>query len=210
MITKAQPRRSPLARRVRALRRSAGLTLQDVSRQSGISASTVSKIENDQLSPTYDNIIRLAKGLAVDITHLFTDGVASRPTGRRSITRKGEGIRHVTDNYHYEMLCADIARKRIVPLTATIRANSREDFGPLISHDGEEVIYVLRGKVELHTDHYAPVVLEPGDCIYFDSTMGHACIARGLDDAEVFWVCSSEESVQSFLGERSKPTVVGD
>jgi quercetin dioxygenase-like cupin family protein len=55
-------------------------------------------------------------------------------------------------------------------------------------HPGEEVLYVLDGDVELNTEHYAPVQLGPGDCAYYDSSMGHACISTNEKEALVFWV----------------------
>src|SRR5689334_20611358 len=84
-----RPRTLDLARRVRALRGKSGLTLKELSARSGISISALSKLENGQLSPTYENIVRLAQGLAADITALFEDSVPAAVTGRRSITRKG-------------------------------------------------------------------------------------------------------------------------
>lgn len=198
----AGPTEKPsLARRVRQLRADAGLTLQQLSERSGISASALSKVENAQLSPTYDNIIRLAKGLDVDLTRLFADDQTSATTARVSITRRGTGVRHSTGNYDYEMLCTDVARKKLLPLYARIKAHSAQQFGPLIAHEGEEVLFVVSGRVELHTEHYRPFVLEPGDCAFFDSTMGHGCVAVGLEDAEVFWVCSDQRAVESALGD---------
>ena len=55
-----RPRSLDLARRVRALRSKSGMTLKELSARSGISISALSKLENGQLSPTYENIVRLA------------------------------------------------------------------------------------------------------------------------------------------------------
>jgi len=184
-----------LARRVRRLRGEAGLTLQQLSARSGISVSALSKIENAQLSPTYDNIVKLARGLEVDLTRLFTDDRRPPATARLSITRRAKGIRHVTANYDYEMLCTDVTRKKILPLVARIKAHSAKAFGPLIAHEGEEVLYVVSGRIELRTEHYTPFVLEAGDCAFLDSTMAHGCVAVGLEDAEVFWVCSDIRAI---------------
>jgi transcriptional regulator with XRE-family HTH domain len=188
-----------LARRVRRLRGQAGLTLQQLSDRSGISISALSKIENAQLSPTYDKIVQLAKGLDVDLTRLFTDDQKTAAAARVSITRRGKGVRHVTANYDYEMLCTDVAHKKLLPLTARIKAKSTHAFGPLIAHEGEEVIYVISGRIELHTEHYVPFVLEAGDCAFFDSTMAHGCVAVGLEDADVFWVCSDQRAIETAL-----------
>jgi transcriptional regulator with XRE-family HTH domain len=184
-----------LGSRVRGLRHSKRMTLKDVAVRSGLSVATLSKVENNRLSPTYENIIRLARGLDVDIAALFSDQPHSAPRGRRSITRRGAGKIFETETYDYEMLCTDVVGKRIIPLKARIKQREWKDFSSLITHEGEEVIYVLAGRIKLITEFYEEVILEPGDCVYFDSTMGHVCLTQGLEDAEVFWVCSSSDAI---------------
>lgn len=181
---------SVLASKLRVLRRAADLTLQQLGQRSGIAASTLSKIENGQLSPTYEKIAALAKGLDVDVGELFSPSEQPTLRARRSTTRAGQGVVHSTPQYVYELLHADLAHKRFVPLVTTIQAHETAQFPELLRHDGEEMVYVLRGSVTVHTDCYAPLALHVGDSCYFDSTMGHACVSSGAEDAQVLWVCS--------------------
>ncbi len=79
-------------------------------------------------------------------------------------------------------------------------------------HSGEEYIYVLEGRVKVHTEFYDPVILEPGESIYIDSNMGHAYVAAdGCEEATVLGVCSSNdqglmESLMSLHGDPSQRT----
>lgn len=190
-LTASRRRRGlAIAGTLRDLRKAAGLTLIDLAERSSLAASTLSKIENGQMSPTYDTLHALAEGLDIDITELVTGGRGHSVNGRRAVTRRGEGIVHSTAQYDYEMLCTDIANRRFVPLLAEVKARSMHSFDGLLSHPGEEFIFVLRGEVDLHTEFYAPTHLAPGDCCYFDSTMGHALINSGDEDAKVLWVVS--------------------
>lgn len=175
---------------VRRLRGDRGLTMQALARQSGLSVSTISKIENRQISPTYDTLLRVATGLGVDVADLFAAPSQTRVAGRRTITRRGEGVVHRTPQYIYEMLCGELSAKRFIPLVTTVTAHAVAEFPGLIRHEGEEFIYVLSGRVTLHTQHYAPTVLNASDSCYFDSQMGHACVSAGAEDAVVLWVCS--------------------
>jgi transcriptional regulator with XRE-family HTH domain len=188
-----EPHKVDLGARVKALRRASGLTLKQLSARSGLSTSALSKIENDQISPTYGKIFQLARGLGVDLSDLFEAQPREVPRARKSVTRAGEGKLYETPTRVYEMLCTDVIGKRVNPFRATIKAGTPYDPGPLNAHAGEEIILVLSGRVELITESYAPIVLEPGDCAYYDSTMGHQCVAVGDEDAEVFWVCSTDE-----------------
>ena len=195
--SEAKPARPPRTRRdagfggrIKAFRTGRGLTLQRLSDACGLAASTISKVEQNQISPTYENILRLADGLGVDVAELFSKGPSRMTSGRRSVTRAGEGARLTTAQYGYEMLCADLSGKQFVPLLTTLRAHDVADFPDLIRHEGEEFVYVLSGKVRLLTEFYEPIEFGPGDSCYFDSTMGHACLSAGEDDATILWVCS--------------------
>lgn len=176
--------------RLRQLRRDAGLTLQQVSEKTGLALSTISKFENNHSSPTYENIVRLAEGLGIDVSELFSTHPQPMASGRMSITRAGEGVRHRAQQYDYEILCTELSHKRFLPLTAVVKARTIEAFPLFPAHTGEEFVYVLTGEIIIHTEHYRPITLLPGDSCYFDSRMGHALIAAGDEDATVLWVCS--------------------
>ena len=57
--------------RVRELRKAKGWTLEQASVQAGLARSTLSKIENGQMSPTYDALKKLAQGMAISVPQLF-------------------------------------------------------------------------------------------------------------------------------------------
>ncbi|KGM32294.1 helix-turn-helix domain-containing protein [Inquilinus limosus] len=188
------PTQPKLGECLKALRRRHGWTLQEVSRRTGVAVSTLSKVENDQMSLTYDKLLQISEGLGINLAELLS---APAETGaamaRRSISRPGEGLLQVTPNYDYLYLCTELQRKRMVPVLTTVKIRSIEAFGPLVHHSGEELIYVLEGAIEVHTDHYAPVRLEKGGSIYIDSTMGHGYVSVGEGDATILGVCSSPE-----------------
>ncbi|MGO7961204.1 helix-turn-helix domain-containing protein [Rhizobium leguminosarum] len=186
----------PIGQTVQRLRKRQKLTLNDLAQKSGLSTSAVSKIENAQVSPTYETILRLAVGLNVDVTELF--GGSSTPAsaaGRIAVTRKGAGIVQKTPHYEYEMLGAELSKKEFTPLLTTVRARSIHEFAEIQGHTGEEFLFVLSGKVILHTEHYEPILLWPGDSSYYDSTMGHALISVGEEDATVLWVATRVHGV---------------
>jgi hypothetical protein len=61
----------------------------------------------------------------------------------------------------------------MIPSIVIVRARSLGRFDSLSSHRGEEFVYVLRRKVEVHTEFYEPVVLRRSDALNLDGTMGH-------------------------------------
>jgi transcriptional regulator with XRE-family HTH domain len=179
--------------RVRQFRRDAGLTLQQLSERTGLALSTISKVENNLISPSYENVVRLADGLQIDLAELFSKHPKPMAAGRLSVTRLGKGIKHSSANYEYEILCSELSHKRFIPLLAVLRAHSVTEFPTLPTHAGEEFVHVLSGAVTLHTEHYEPLELAAGDSCYFDSRMGHALVSAGESEATVLWVCSHVE-----------------
>jgi transcriptional regulator with XRE-family HTH domain len=182
---------------LKSLRLANGWTLAEVSRRTGLPVSTLSKVENDKMSLSYDKLTRISRGLEIDIGQLFSseaNPALAQVRGRRSITRAGEGRLIETDTYETTFCATELLNKRFVPLIAEIRARSMAEFGEMIRHPGEEFAYVLEGTVELHTDLYAPLRLETGDSIYFDSGMGHAYVNVGEGRCRVLSICSGDES----------------
>ena len=175
---------------MRQLRKQNGWTLAQVSTNTGLATSTLSKVENGQTSLTYDNLLKLAQGLGVNIAELFASEAVRPISGRRTITRNGEAKVVSTPNYEYQYHSTDLLDMLVIPMVVRVKARSRKQFGELIRHSGEEFVYVLEGVIEVHTDFYEPVILEAGESIYLDSMMGHGSLSVGEEDARILCVCS--------------------
>ena len=189
---------------LRKLRNRHGWTLKQMSEQSGIPLSTLSKVEHDRLTLTYDKLYQVSQRLGIPISELFAEtGQEAAPTvtARRSLGDIEQALHVETPNYDYFFLCTELRRKRMIPVITKIRAKTSEEFGELVHHPGEEFIYVLRGTIVVNTEFYDPVVLGPGQSIYIDSNMGHAYLAaEGCDEAEVLGVMASgSEDLQESL-----------
>ena len=182
---------------MKAIRARNGWTLKEMSAKSGIPVSTLSKVEHDRLTLSYDKLQQLSQRLSIRMSDLFAEDegdTAPRVTGRRSVGTIDQAVRVTTDNYDYHYLCTDLRQKRMIPIITRIRAHSAREFGELVRHHGEEFIYVLEGEIEIHTEFYDPVTLKTGQGIYLDSSMGHAYVAaEGFDEALVLGVCSSAD-----------------
>lgn len=176
--------------RVRELRKARDWTLEQAARQAGLARSTLSKIENGQMSPTYEALKKLAVGLEISVPQLFTPPVKNQVNGRMAVTRTDEGQGHATATYEHELLAATLTKKQMLPYRARIRARSMEEFDGWVRHDGEEFLYVLTGIVRLFTEFYEPVDLRRGDSAYYDASMGHNVISLSDDDATILWVTS--------------------
>jgi transcriptional regulator with XRE-family HTH domain len=194
------------------LRAREGWTLKEMSARCGIPVSTLSKVEHDRLTLTYDKLLQLSQRLNLRMSELFAeqdDAPEPAVTARRSIGRIEDAIRVNTPNYDYYYLCPELRRKRMIPVLTRVRAKTIAEFGALVHHSGEEYIHVLEGRMEVHTEFYDPIVLEAGQSVYIDSNMGHAYIAaEGCDEVLLLGVCSSSdeqlmESLMTLHGEET-------
>lgn len=167
-----------LGGRIKAQRKQQQLTLKELSQLSGIPLSTLSKVENGQMSLNVGKLLKLCAALKVDVMQLVSQvEQAEEPsppsltiTGRRSITRRGEAEKVVTNRTTYHNHARDYSRKKMVPFVMEIKSGAAPE---LIRHQGEEFIYVLEGVIEVHTEFYEPTILREGESIYLDSTMAH-------------------------------------
>ena len=179
-----------LGLRVRELRKSRNWTLEQAASQAGLARSTLSKIENGQMSPTYDALKKLAVGLQITVPQLFTPPVNNQINGRLAHTKVGEGLNHVTVTYEHELLANNLSKKQMLPYRAIIHARSMDEFDGWVRHDGEEFLYVLTGLVRLFTEFYEPIALSRGDSVYYDASMGHNVVTVSAEDATILWVTS--------------------
>jgi transcriptional regulator with XRE-family HTH domain len=183
-----RPAALDLGARVRRLRRERGWTLEEAGARCGLSRAAVSKIERDQMSPTFGALQKIAQGFGLDLADLIAPRAGAGASGRRSITRAGGGEPYVTDKYEHRLLAGDLSHKAFLPFRTVIKARALDDFEDWDRHDSEDFIYVLDGAVTIYTEFYEPVELGVGDSIYLDCRMGHACVTSSEDDAVMLWI----------------------
>jgi transcriptional regulator with XRE-family HTH domain len=176
--------------RLRSARKARGLTLTQLSEQSGIAVSTISKGERGDIALTYDKFAALAHTLKLDLDAVFgRPKRASVSPMKPSFTASGKQMIYDTPNYEYGMLANDLTGKRMVPMRAHVRARALSDFPDYIRHAGEEFVFLLAGMLELRFENGKMFRLSPGDSLYFDSSVGHVYISVGDAEAEVLVCC---------------------
>jgi DNA-binding transcriptional MerR regulator/mannose-6-phosphate isomerase-like protein (cupin superfamily) len=170
-----------LPARLAALRRDKGFTLRDVAQKIGVSASFISAIERGQGMPSFATLHKMAEVYGTTVLSFFNVEGDRRKLVRRKDRRI---LRASGPSVQMELLAFDATLMephlmRIAPRTSS---------GGSYRHIGEELVYILEGKLELWLDEIERYVLEPGDSLYFKSTQAHRW--RSLTDREcvVLWV----------------------
>ena len=149
------------------------LTIQDVSELSDISRGMLSRIENDQATPSLDALQRICQALGVSLSNLFKD--FDVPEGGAKFVPRGQGLdvarRGTKRGHSYELLSYDQGAKKLFePFLITLDDES-ETF-PRFQHEGREFIYMLEGKIEYRIGKNS-YVLENGDALSFHGNIPH-------------------------------------
>ncbi len=191
------PETIKVGQRIKDLRIARGLSKEDVARKSGISEETIASIERHLVSPPLGNLVSLAKVFEVSVGDFFGEqGDSSfcivRSGDRKTVSRFNSGDVKIS-GYTYEALGQQKKKKQMEPFLVTLTPAEVRQVEPN-QHIGEEFIFVLEGKVAVrlleHTD-----ILNPGDSIYYDSTMPHIVACHGDQPATILAVIYAKDEM---------------
>lgn len=166
--------------RIRDLRRKAGLTLQVLADQAGISVGFLSQVERDKATPSLGTLAGLAGALGVEVDHFITN-----PRPADSLTRAGErpSFAIADSAIAYERLTTTLPGGTLTSLMMHIPPGYASE---VTAHVGEEMVLVLEGTVR-QTLGEAVFVLRPGDSLHFMGDTPHSFANIGEETARMLW-----------------------
>ena len=191
---------SHIGPRLRAQREQLGLSLRELARRIGVSASLISQIERDKVNPSVSTLYSLVRELRLGMGELFsTESAAaplSSPAERQAparVTADARATINLASGVTWERLTAG-GDPSVEFLRVVYKPGSEscpED--SLVRHGGKEYGYVMSGRlgVQISFDHYD---LGPGDSISFDSSSPHRLWTLGNQPVEAIWVVVGRQS----------------
>ncbi len=179
--------------RVKRVREGRELTLQDISQRTGLDVAFLEQVENGNVAPPLGIVIKLAKALDLKMGY-FISGEEDRPytivrkNDRKVVSRYSskEGNYY---GYRYESLAPHKKDRHMEPFLVSLEPSKADE--ERSAHDGQEFIYVLEGAMEVRLGEEI-YVLEPGDSIYYDSTVPHLVKNHDSDVTRILAVLYSE------------------
>ncbi|MGD8226822.1 MAG: XRE family transcriptional regulator [Desulfobacteraceae bacterium] len=180
--------------RVRQVRDKRGLSLEDVSQRTGIDVSMLSQIEEGAVAPPLGTIIRLAKALEMRMGY-FISGEEDRPYtivrhSDRKVVSRYDSKKAKYYGYEYESLAPHKKDRHMEPFLVTLEAAETKE--ERSTHDGQEFIFVLQGQMEVRLGEDLHI-LDPGDAIYYDSTVPHLVKTHGKKATKILAVLYTEK-----------------
>jgi transcriptional regulator with XRE-family HTH domain len=168
------------------MRRQRGLSLAAMEEKTGITKSSLSKVERGVTTPSIATVLKIAKAFGVEVAQLFGEksddqGICVvRRNERKPISRPGS-----RQGYRYDALAHTRRTKCMEPFI--MRPPLKLDLNLLFEHEGEELVFVLSGRLEMvYADRR--VTLGPGDSLYFDAHLLHGARSLGRKPAEILVV----------------------
>ena len=179
-----KPNVQTIGKSIRLNRTWRGLTLDELAKAAGVSPAYLSRIECGKANPSLQVLNEIARALGVS-----TDGLLSSQL-QTPIHQNGPGKRHLIptivrrdarmtmkrppSSVIYELLTPDLQRQ----LQLTYVRHEPGETALTFSHEGEESIFCLEGTLQIIIGEQE-FLLEPGDCISFDSSVPHRATAAG-------------------------------
>ncbi|MDZ7636940.1 MAG: XRE family transcriptional regulator [Bryobacterales bacterium] len=162
--------------KIRELRLRKKISLVDLGKHTGLSASMLSQLENGKLIPTLPTLARISMVFDVGLDSFFADRRKNRLI---SLVRKEDRIRFPERSdlpnpaYFFECLAFSTQEKSLQAYLASFPHAEESPKPNFHFHPGAEFLHVMRGKVSIlfSEDRY---VMEEGDSVYFDASEPHA------------------------------------
>jgi transcriptional regulator with XRE-family HTH domain len=163
----------------------------------GITQSSLSKIENDLMSLSYDKLVEVADRLDIDIAELFrvedAAGHNMAASARIAVDRAGDGKLVPWKNMRHKQLATEVKDRLMIATYGEVTGDGKPATLDLGDYYGERFFYVLDGVVQFHSEFYEPYTLKAGDSVYFDIRMRHNFSAPKGKTAKCLVVTASED-----------------
>ena len=164
-----------IGRRIRDARKSRGMTLESLAREAGFTKSYLSKIENSRKVPPIASLARICRSLDTRVADLLDESAPENDARQRySVVRASERQTVIRGQsafgYDYKSLVHRLPTQHMEPFLFTFPERVGEEV--LFEHEGEEFVFVISGRVRFFIDG-EEMILDPGDALYFDSTLRH-------------------------------------
>jgi len=175
-----------IARKIRQIRKQNKLTLEEIAHRTGFTKSYLSMLESGKKSPPIATLSKIAQALSTDMAVFFKK---KDPAEHLTLVRRGKRESVVRDGtlfgYRYESIAPTKRPKKMEPFVITLPTKSKEE--DRFDHEGEELFYVLRGKIRFYYGD-KEYLLREGDCVYFDSGIPHRGEGAGGKPAKALTV----------------------
>lgn len=165
---------------IRARRQQLKMTLSDLGTASGVSVGYLSQVERDQATPSLGTLTQVARALDVGVEYFI-----ATPSAQDALSRAGQRPKFSIDGSSvvYERLGAEFPGSSLSSYILTVPPGYRSE---MVSHEGEEILYILEGEITQRVDD-DEFIMRAGDSLHFRGNRPHAWRNNSEQSARLFW-----------------------
>jgi quercetin dioxygenase-like cupin family protein len=178
-MAKVKDTKKSFGRSIKAYREDRKLSIKELAHETGYPADLLEKVEKDETTPPVALVLQLSRTLKFDVSSL-DDAKNKKASSRVKSQKKRAG------SYAYTQLTKSGSDKHLGGYLVTIEPNTAHE-GVEYHHEGEEFIYVLKGKLSISVGKNTSI-LERGECIHFNSALHHTLSNPSDEKAELLVV----------------------
>jgi quercetin dioxygenase-like cupin family protein len=175
--------------RIKKARESRGLSIFDVYLRTDIDVETLSQIEEGRIVPALGTVVTLAKALDLKMGYFISGEEKKAYTivrrDDREVTSRYDSSKEKHYGYAYEHLAPHKIDRYMEPFLVSLEPSETEE--ERSTHDGQEFIFVVQGEMEVRLEEEIHI-LQPGDSIYYDSTVPHLVKCHGKETTKILAV----------------------
>lgn len=182
MPRKKAAKKVPVGKKIKQARTEKKYSLDQIANETGFSIEYLKEIEAGKAMPPVGALLQIARALEIDSGALLKE-----PESKLESRIKAHKKR--TDNYAYTTLTPGAENKHLKAFRITIEAQ-QDHKGVGYQHEGEEFVYVLKGKIEVSVGEHANA-LKAGESLHFNSGIRHQLRSISDEKAELIVVLYS-------------------
>ncbi len=170
---------APIGKKIRKVRLSKKLSLEHMANETGLSVDYLKEVEAGNARPPVGALLQISKALGIDSGIFFREQESQMKKRIRAFTKR-------TDNYAYTTLTPGAENKHLKAFRVAIEPRKAHE-GVGYQHDGEEFVYVLKGRIDIIVGDHVNV-LEAGDSLHFNSGIRHQMKNAAEEESEMLVV----------------------
>ena len=174
-----------VGQKIRNLRRRLGLSIETLARRSDLSTAAIQKIETNHMVPTIVSLMKVSRALGEKVSFFVDEGngndqiVLVKKSGRK-------GFYSEESKMSQEYITGQLEKRVLEGGIFNIKTGGQSG-REMNSHPGEEIIFCLKGKIEVFTPA-KNYVLSTGDTLHFKSDIPHRWRNSGSTAAQIIWI----------------------
>ncbi len=172
-----------IGKKILEYRKSKNLSIRELAKLAQVTPSLLSQIERGLANPSINTLKIISKSLDVPVFTFFMASVDTNDLVVRGDKRK-KMIFPESNNFTYELLSPNLKGSiEFALMKLTSDSHSSEN---LMSHEGEEAAFVIKGKVDLHLEDEV-ITLKQGDSVRIVPHMKHKWENSYDEDTDVIF-----------------------